>query len=254
VRALFDAHPGEVAAILLEPARTDEPAPGFLPGLRDLCRAKGAVLIFDEMITGFRWHAGGAQKLYGVVPDLSTFGKALANGFALSALAGKREIMRLGSRERPQDQVFLLSTTHGAETPSLAAAIATMRVYEEQPVVEHLHRQGERLRAGIGAAAAARGLGAHVFAFGRACNLLYATLDADRRPSQAFRTLFLQETIRRGVIMPSLVVSYAHADEDVDRTIEAVDGALAVYARALADGPERFLEGPSSRLVFDRRW
>jgi glutamate-1-semialdehyde 2,1-aminomutase len=254
VRSLFEAHDGRVAALLLEAARTDEPAPGFLQGLQDLCRRHGAVLIFDEMITGFRWHQGGAQKLYGVVPDLSTFGKALANGFALSALAGKREIMRLGSRERAEDRVFLLSTTHGAETPSLAAAIATMRVYEEEPVVEHLHRQGERLRRGIASAAEARGVAGHVFAFGRACNLLYATLDADRRPSQDFRTLFLQETIRRGVIMPSLVVSYAHTDEDVDRTLEAVDGALAVYARALHDGPARHLEGPASRLVFDRRW
>jgi glutamate-1-semialdehyde 2,1-aminomutase len=254
VRALFAAHEGQVAALLLEAARTDEPAPGFLEGLQDLCRRHGAVLIFDEMITGFRWHEGGAQKLYGVVPDLSTFGKALANGFALSALAGRREIMRLGSRERAQDQVFLLSTTHGAETPALAAAIATMRVYADEPVIEHLHRQGERLRRGITAAAEARGVGGHVFAFGRACNLLYATLDADRRPSQDFRTLFLQETIRRGVIMPSLVVSYAHTDEDVDRTLEAVDGALEVYARALSDGPLRHLEGPASRLVFDRRW
>ena len=254
VRALFDAHPGRVAALLLEAARTDEPAPGFLQGLQDLCRRHGAVLIFDEMITGFRWHEGGAQKLYGVVPDLSTFGKALANGFALSALAGRREIMRLGSRERAQDQVFLLSTTHGAETPALAAALATMRVYADEPVIEHLHRQGERLRRGIAAAAEARGVAGHVFAFGRACNLLYATLDADRRPSQDFRTIFLQETIRRGVIMPSLVVSYAHTDEDVDRTLEAVDGALEVYARALSDGPARHLEGPASRLVFDRRW
>jgi glutamate-1-semialdehyde 2,1-aminomutase len=254
VRSLFEAHDGQVAALLLEAARTDEPAPGYLQGVQDLCRANGAVLIFDEMITGFRWHEGGAQKLYGVVPDLSTFGKALANGFALSALAGKREIMRLGSRERAEDRVFLLSTTHGAETPSLAAAIATMRVYEEEPVVEHPPRQGERLRRGIAAAAETHGVSSHVFAFGRACNLLYATLDADRRPSQDFRTLFLQETIRRGVIMPSLVVSYAHTDEDVDRTLAAVDGALAVYARALADGPRRHLEGPASRLVFDRRW
>ena len=129
-----------------------------------------------------------------------------------------------------------------------------MRVYADEPVIEHLHRQGERLRRGIAAAAEARGVAGHVFAFGRACNLLYATLDADRRPSQDFRTLFLQETIRRGVIMPSLVVSYAHNDEDVDRTLEAVDGALEVYARALSDGPARHLEGPASRLVFDRRW
>src|SRR4029077_15353813 len=128
LRALFTAHPGRIAAVFLEPERTVPPHPDFLPSVPTLCREHGAVLIFDEMITGFRWHIGGAQKLYGVVPDLSTFGKAVANGFSLSVLCGKREIMRRGSRERDEDNVFLLSTTHGAETPALAAAIRTMRI------------------------------------------------------------------------------------------------------------------------------
>ncbi len=253
LRALFAERPGQIAAVMLEPARIDEPAPGFLEGVAALCRADGALLVFDETITGFRWHARGAQKLYGVVPDLSVFGKALANGFSLSALAGRRDIMRLGSRERPQDAVFLLSTTHGAETPALAAAIATMRVYRDEPVVEHLHRQGARLAEGVRQASARHGLGAHVDVVGRACNLFYATRDADGKASQPFRTLFLQEIIRRGVLAPSFVVSYAHADADIDRTVDAVDGALAVYARALSDGVERHLVGRPSRTVFDRR-
>ena len=147
-RAMFDAHPGQISSVFLEPARIEEPAPGFLKGLRELCTERGALLVFDEMITGFRWHLGGAHQLYGVRPDLSTFGKAIANGFALSVLCGAREVMRRGSRERPQDDVFLLSTTHGAESQALAAMIATLAVYRRQPVIEHLHRQGERLRAG----------------------------------------------------------------------------------------------------------
>jgi glutamate-1-semialdehyde 2,1-aminomutase len=251
--ALFARHPGRIAALFLEPCRTEEPAPGFLQGLKALCEREGALLVFDEMITGFRWHAAGAQELYGVTPDLSTFGKAIANGFALSALAGRRELMRLGSREREQDSVFLLSTTHGAETPALAAGIATMRIFREEPVVEHLHRAGEKLRQGMNAAARRHGLERHVGAFGRACNLLYFTNDAEGRASQEFRTLFLQETIRRGVLMPSLIVSYSHCDEDVERTVAAIDGALGVYARALEDGVARHLVGPPSRHVFDRR-
>ena len=91
------------------------------------------------MITGFRWHNGGAQKVYGIVPDLSAFGKALANGFSVSALAGRREFMRLGGLDHhDRARVFLLSTTHGAETHALAAAIATMRVYQHECVIEHL--------------------------------------------------------------------------------------------------------------------
>ena len=161
--------------------------------------------------------------------------------------------MRLGSREREQDNVFLLSTTHGAETPALAAALRTMRLYREEPVVEHLHRQGERLASGFRQAVTRHGLDGYVDVFGRACNLLFGTRDADRKPSQPFRTLFLQETIRRGVIMPSLVVSYSHTDEDIDRTIGAIDGALEIYARALHEGVEKYLIGRASRTVFDRR-
>jgi glutamate-1-semialdehyde 2,1-aminomutase len=253
VRALFDEHPGQIAAVMLEPARIEEPAPGFLQGLKTLCHERGALLIFDEMITGFRWNLGGAQKEYGVVPDLSTFGKAIANGFPLSALAGKREVMRLGSRERPGDDVFLLSTTHGAETASLAAGIRTMAIYKSEPVVEHLHRQGNRLTTGVRAAARRHGLDKHIEVIGRPCNLLFGTRGPDGHPSQPFRTLFLQEMIRRGVLAPSFVVSYSHTDEDIDRTVDAVDGALGVYARALSDGVEKFLVGRPSRTVFDRR-
>ena len=254
LRALFAAHPGQIAAVFLEPARTEDPAGGFLQAVQALCRQNGAVLVFDEMITGFRWHLQGAQKLYGVVPDLSTFGKAVANGFALSVLCGKRELMRLGSRERPEDNVFLLSTTHGAETPSLAAAIRTMQIYRSEPVVDHLWRQGRRLVEGIRTAVAGRKLQDYFAPVGIPCNLLFSTLGPDRKPSQAFRTLFLQETIRRGILMPSLVVSYSHSDADIDRTIEAIDGALGVYSQALEDGVDKFLVGPPSRPVFDRRW
>jgi glutamate-1-semialdehyde 2,1-aminomutase len=254
LRALFAVRAGsKPAAVVLEPARTEEPSSGFLEGVSALCRDEGALLIFDETITGFRWHAQGAQKLYGVVPDLSVFGKALANGFSVSALAGRRDVMRLGSRERPEDSVFLLSTTHGAETPGLAAAIATMRVYREQPVVEHLHRQGARLAEGVRQASVRHGLQAHLEVVGRPCNLHYVARGPDGEPSQAFRSLFLQEIIRRGVIAPSFVVSYSHTDADVDRTVEAVDGALAVYLRALGDGVERHLVGRPSRPVLDRR-
>ncbi|SRR6266540_1492804 len=253
LRALFAEHPGRIAAVFLEPARTEEPAEGFLETVKQLCRENGAVLIFDEMITGFRWHLRGAQKVYGVVPDLSTFGKAVANGFSLSILCGNRDIMRLGSRERDQDNVFLLSTTHGAEIPSLAAGIRTMQIYRSEPVIEHLYRQGERLAAGFRAAIAGHHLEGYVDVAGRPCNLLFGTRGPDKRPSQAYRSLFLQEMIRRGVLMPSLVVSYSHTDADIDRTVEAVDGALAIYVRALEDGPEKYLVGRPSRMVFDRR-
>src|SRR5262249_1260984 len=157
-----------------------------------------------------RWHIGGCQKLFGVVPDLSTFGKAVANGFSLSVLCGNRDIMRLGSRERAEDNVFLLSTTHGAENTALAAAAATMKIYQAEPVIEHLYPQGERLAGGMRAVIARHKLEDYVTVTGRPCALYFGTRGPDKQPSQSFRTLFIQEIVQRGVIGPSLVISYSH--------------------------------------------
>jgi len=210
-------------------------------------------LIIDEMITGFRWPQCSAQRHHGIDADLSTFGKALGNGIAISALVGKRKVMELGGFDHDRDRVFLLSTTHGAETHALAAALAVMNIYREEPVIETLHRQGNRLKAGVEASISRRGLAGRFGLAGRASNLIYICRDRDGTPSQLFRTLFLQETIARGILTPSLVVSYSHSDEDIDRTIEAIDGALEVYQRALEDGPELYLIGRSIQPVFRRR-
>lgn len=249
---LFAQHPDRIACVVMEAARTEEPAPGYLQSLRSLVHARGALLVFDEMITGFRWNLGGAQAEYGVEADLCTFGKALANGFSVSALAGRREVMRLGGNDHDRERVFLLSTTHGAETHQLAAAIATMRFYRDHPVVETLHARGARLRRGIEQVSAARRLSKHVGVISRDCNLLFYTRDANGQPSQPLRTLFMQEMIRRGVIAPSFVVSYSHSEEDIDRTVEAIDAALGVYARALEDGAEAHLAGRPVKPVFRR--
>ena len=176
----------------------------------------------------------------------------MSNGFALSALAGKRELMDLGGIRHKNERVFLLSTTHGAETLALAAAIATIQVYKTEPVIEHLHRQGARLARGFRQASEAHGLTDRVNVVGKECNLAFFTCDQNGNPSQAFRTLFLQELIKRGVLAPSLVVSYSHNDEDIDRTIAAIDGALGVYRRALEDGVEQYLIGRASDVVFRR--
>jgi len=226
------------------------PRPGFLANVRELCNRYGALMVLDEMITGFRFDLGGAQRIHGVVPDLSTFGKAIANGFALSALAGKREVMERGGIRHPQERVFLLSTTHGAETHSLAAGIATMEVYRREPVIETLYRQGERLRVGVEDVTRRHGVQDYITVLGRPCNLVYGTRGMDGAPSQAYRALFMQELIRGGVLAPSFVVSYAHTDDDIDRTIEAVDHASEIYARALEDGVDSYLVGSPVKPVF----
>jgi glutamate-1-semialdehyde 2,1-aminomutase len=237
VHALFDAYPGQIAAVILEAATaTAEPAPGFLEGLRSATQQHGAVLIFDEIITGMRWSRHGAQSVYGVAPDLSTWGKAIGNGFSVSALAGKRELMEPGGLNTDESRVFLLSTTHGAEATGLAAYLAVSQTYAERDVVAEMELQGSKLRSRLEQVAREAGMSEHVVVVGRPSCLLFMTKDHTGQPSQAFRTLFIQELLRRGVLGQSLVISAAHTDADIDHTIEAAAGALEVYARAVEAG------------------
>ena len=237
VHALFDTHPNQIAAVILEAATaTAEPAPGFLDGLRALTKQYGAILIFDEMITGMRWSRQGAQGHYGVTPDLSTWGKAIGNGFAVSALAGKRELMEAGGLNTDLSRVFLLSTTHGAETTGLAAYLAVSQAYAERDIVAEMEAQGAKLHSGLEQVATEYGMKQHVIITGRPSCLIFRTNDHNGQPSQEFRTLFIQELLRRGVLAQSLVISAAHTDTDINQTIDAAAGALEVYARAIERG------------------
>ncbi|WP_433666243.1 glutamate-1-semialdehyde 2,1-aminomutase [Nocardia sp. CA-136227] len=227
----------DVACVILEQATAlADPAPGFLEGVRALCDGYGSLLIFDEMITGFRWSAGGAQQLYGVVPDLSCWGKAMANGFPLSALAGKREYMELGGLRTDADRVFLLSTTHGPETASLAAFRAVVQAYRDGDPVARMEASGRRLAAGVNAIAADLGIADHLEVAGRPSCLVFLTRDPEGVPSQPFRTLFLQELLDRGVLGQSFVNSAAHTDADIDHTVDACQSAAKTYRKALEQG------------------
>jgi glutamate-1-semialdehyde 2,1-aminomutase len=243
--ALFTDYPNRISCVILEAATsTQEPAPGFLEGVRALCDRHGALLIFDEIITGFRWSAGGAQRCYGVRPDLSCWGKAMANGLPLSALAGRREFMELGGLRTDSARVFLLSTTHGPETASLASFRAVRRAYATEDPIGRMEQAGRRLAAAVNELSAEFGLADHVQVIGRPSCLIYVTKDPEGRPSQAFRTLFLQEMLNRGVLGQSFVVSAAHTTTDIDETVDAARHALAVYRRAMEAGSaSRFLSG-----------
>jgi glutamate-1-semialdehyde 2,1-aminomutase len=237
VRTLLETRHGEIACLILEAATaTAEPAPGFLDGIRALCDRHGVVLIFDEIITGMRWSIGGAQEVYGVTPDLSTWGKALGNGFAISALAGRRELMELGGLDTDAPRPFLLSTTFGPESTGLAAYLAVRQAYRERDVVGVMERQGMLLAEAVNAAAHDAGLAEYVSVVGRPSCMIFVTLDAEGRRSQEYRTLFLQELLKRGVLAQSFVISAAHTHDDLDTTVDAVNGALAVYRRAIDAG------------------
>jgi len=249
-KSLFEKHPNQIACVILEPEKDIAPANNFLHELQKLCKKNNSVFILDEMITGFRWHNGGGQAYHHIIPDLSAFGKAMGNGFSVAALAGKREIMNLGGINHEHERVFLLSLTHGAENYSLAAAKKVMQVYKKESVVETLWSRGDRLAKGIQKSIDEYGLDGYFVVLGRPCCLIYGTRDYDKQPSQLFRTLFLQELIKRRILAPSFIVSYSHTERDIDITIDAVHESLQIYRKALDEGIDNYLVGRPVQPVF----
>ena len=252
--ALLEENRSQIAAVILEAATTEYPAPGFLEGVRELCTRHGTVLIFDEIITGFRWHARGAQALFNVTPDLSTWSKGLGNGFSASALCGRRDIMEIGGIRHDVDRVFLLSTTFGGETHHLAAVKETATRVFRGGVVERIWDVGASLVAGLRAAARQAGIERRALTLGFNCSPYQLFLDADAKPSLELRTLYVQEMIKQGVLIPYIAPSAAHTDDDIERTVSAAYAAMNVVAKAMAAGSTRgLLVGAAAKPVFRRR-
>ncbi len=273
LQACFDAHPGQIAAVILEPATTlmpcesgicpaarttnitckeyDHAKPNFLQQVQALCNKDGAVFIIDEMITGFRWHLNGAQTYFDVQPDLSTFGKGMANGFAVAALVGKKELMSLGGiHEGGNERTFLVSTTHGAEMSGMGAFIETVRIYQEENVIDHLWKYGAKLFNGINDISTSLGLADHFYMDGGYVSMNYMTKDADGKISMPYRTLFAQEMIKQGVLIPWIAPSFAHGQTELEHTLKAVEQSLIIYKKALSEGIENYLVGPAVKPVF----
>lgn len=250
VQALFSRHPRQIACLIMEPEKYDPLDLDFFHQMQALCEAEGTLLILDEMITGFRWHAGGAQTQYGIVPDLSTFGKAMGNGFAISALAGKRKYMELGGLHHNEERVFLLSTTHGAENHGLAAFMAVVEEYRKHDVIAYFQYQGERLRTGMQQIIDQHHLEGRVGIHGHPASLVFSTRDQNGEGSQPFRTLFMQESIKRGLLAPSLILNFSHKDKDIDQTLEIINEVAVVYRKALDEGIDKYLEGRSVQPVY----
>lgn len=272
LETLFNAYPGEIAGVMLEPATTLTPcasqctkslsydAPcracpenekNFLHQVQAICRKNEALFILDEMITGFRWHLKGAQYYFGVQPDLCTFGKGMANGFSVAALLGRREIMDVGSISNPgAERTFLLSTTHGGEMSSLRAFIETVKVYKDKDVCRHLWSYGEKLRNGLLDLSKEFGISEQFSIDGPPISMNYSARDSVGVVSMEFRTLFAQEMARNGVLMSWIAVSLSHGETELQITLDAARKSLSVYAKALNDGVGKYLEGPAVKPVF----
>ena len=223
----------------------------FLKQVQAVCRENGIVFILDEMITGFRIDLRGAQHTYGVSPDLSTFGKAMGNGFSVSCVAGKRELMELGSTEfEGKERLFLLSTTHGAEMSGLGAFLATEEYLKRENVIEYVWQYGHKLKTSMNEIAKAHELQDYFQVEGVSCSPSYKTKDQDGKMSLSFKTLFMQEMIKNGILMPWISIAFRHTDEILNKTLVAVDKSLEIYKKALTNGIHNYLIGPPVKPVF----
>tara|TARA_B100001093_G_scaffold313169_1_gene298841 strand:+ start:9277 stop:10635 length:1359 start_codon:yes stop_codon:yes gene_type:complete len=272
LEVLFDKYPNKFACVVLEPATEFCPGVGedlsccssypctktflssngnFLKDVENLCKKNNVIFILDEMITGFRYHLKGAQHLYGVKPDISTFGKAMANGFSLACVGGNREIMQQGSIEAEGDErVFLLSTTHGSEMPALGAFISTINIIKQKNVIEHLWKFGTSLINIMNSEAKRAGLEDYFFAYGVPCLPNYITYDSNKNKSLAFKTLFMQEMLKRNILIPFISPCFSHKQEELELTINALRDSFVVYKEALGGDIENYISGEIVKPVF----
>jgi glutamate-1-semialdehyde 2,1-aminomutase len=237
--ALIAAHHNDLAAVIVEPyQRVIVPQPGFLTGLREVTRRYEVPLVYDEIVTGFRLAYGGAQEYYGAVPDVAAFGKVLAGGFPLAAVAGRADIMKHfdAALEGSPDYVWQAGTLNGNPVAA-AAGLATLGELRKPGTYERLFASGRSLRDGLAAAAKKHGLAAQVSGEPPVFDIIFtdrpivdyrATLTADRRRI----ALFNEECLRRGVVKAAnkIYVSLAHTAQDIEETLGVFDAALAAVA------------------------
>lgn len=243
VKALFHQHKGRIAALITEPVELDPPKDDFLVKLKDLVHENNALLIFDEVVTGFRFSLGGAQEYFGVIPDLTVLGKGMSNGMPLSAVVGRQEIF-----EQVKDRIFI-STTFGGEMLSLAAALANIQEIRDKPVLERIWTLGERLKDGTNILA--EQIGINLRCIGYPPRLLIVAPIDDGSEDILLKSLFLQEAVKRGVLMAwQMFPMYTHTNEDIEHTLEVFEAAMHVCKRAVDSGDvAAWLEGPPVKWV-----
>ena len=248
----IDEFHNQIACVIMEPAATEEPKEGYLEAVKNICHKNGIVLIFDEVVSGFRFHPKGAQYLYGVTPDLSCFGKAMANGFSISALAGKKEIMSLGGLEHNRERVFLLSTTYGGETHHLRAAQKTMEILNNNnyEVTKHIWNVGKRLKTAYNEEAKKLNILQYTSIQGIDCRPFLVFIGKDGTPDTILRTIFLEEMIKQGVLLQSFNPSFSHTEDEIGKTIEAFSISLRKIEEIISSGTNFNFNGHSVKSVF----
>lgn len=229
----------DIAGVIMEAQALTAPEPGFLEGVRDLCDKYGALLIFDEVVTGFRWSLGGAQEYYGVTPDLCCLGKAISNGMPLAAIAGKEKYMN------ELNHAFF-SMTFGGEALSIAAAIATIKELKTKDY-SHIWKLGDALADGMEKMAEKHGLKINFAGSGPRHNL---TFDSGYEDAGGMKDLFYQEMVKQGVLFPNVIyIQFSHTMKDIDKTIKAADNAFSIVKNNI-NNIDGVLQGQRSVSVF----
>jgi glutamate-1-semialdehyde 2,1-aminomutase/spore coat polysaccharide biosynthesis protein SpsF len=244
---IFAEHHGQVAAVIMEPIGVVEPDPGFLEQVKEATHRHGALLISDEIVTGFRLALGGAQEYFNVIPDLACFGKAMANGWPISAVVGRREIMELF------DEIFF-SFTFGGEVLSLVASIATTHEMKSKNVIAHLWEQGRRLMDGYNVLAKEYGLSDNTRCIGLAPRTVITFKDQSGAESLMMKSLFQQECLKRGILFSGgQNICFSHSEGDIDHTLRVYRTVMEILADAIRKGDvAQRLEGEPVQPVFRR--
>lgn len=226
---VFLEYPDQVAAVIMEPMNIVYPQDNFLNHVKEITHQNGALLIFDETITGFRFSKGGAQELFGVIPDLCTMGKGVANGFPLSVIAGKKEIMML------MEEIFF-SFTFGGETLSLAAANIVLDKIQREPVVETLFERGSYLIHKINQLILKHELKDILSISGHPAWSFLVFKDAKPYTSLEIKTLWIQEILKRGILcFGSHNLSYSHSEADIAKILEVYDGVFELLSKNILE-------------------
>jgi glutamate-1-semialdehyde 2,1-aminomutase/spore coat polysaccharide biosynthesis protein SpsF len=236
---------GKVAGVIMEALGTTMPPSGYLAQVKETAHRHGALLIFDEIVSGFRIALGGAQQYFGVIPDLACFGKGMANGFPISAIVGPRALMQ------ELDNSFY-SFTFGGEAIALAAALATIEVMERENATSQMWIFGRKLKDAYNYLSKRYGLESITWSQGLPPRTVNMFKDADGKDSQLLRSIFQQECIRRGVLFNGAPkICLMHTDRQIEHTICVYDEAFQVLKKALESGqPEKFLHGKPTQPVF----
>jgi len=252
LKDLFEKYPGQIAGVISEPEKWTPLPANFVKDSIDLAHKHGAIYILDEMITGFKTDFPGSIKKFNVKPDIATWGKGIANGFSFSAMTGTKEIMGLGGiLNEGEEKVFLTSTTHGGETHTIAAGIATINEFEKHNVVKHNHAIGEKLIRKCQSVINDHKVQDFVKIIGENWMPVFTFADPKQEPSSGMRTLALQEMIKRGVLFQgTFVPCFTHTEDDVIFFANALNESLEVYKKALDEGYKKYLVGSPAKAVF----